>query len=50
MKRLGGNYKKYEISNKYGYGVAIMVENTLFVSYGYQNELNTLISNLYGTE
>ena len=44
---LDGNYKKCEIINKYGYGVVIKVGNTLFTSYGYQDELVKLINELY---
>lgn len=47
MKILVGNYKKCEIINKYGYGVVIAVENTLFTAYGFQNELIELINELY---
>lgn len=47
MKKQAGNYKKYEIINKYGYGVIIKVGNTLFTSYGYQNELEELINKAF---
>lgn len=43
----GKNYKKCEIINKYGYGIVINVENTLFVAYGYEDELKDLVNELY---
>lgn len=46
-KEIGSNYKKCEITNKYGYGIVINVGNTLFTSYGYKDELNKIINALY---
>lgn len=44
---IGDNYKKCEIINQYGYGIVVSVDNTLFMAYGYEEELKELIRDLY---
>lgn len=46
-EEIGDNYKKCEIINQYGYGIVVSVDNTLFMSYGYEEELKKLINDLY---
>ena len=49
MRLMDGNYKKFEIINKYGYGIVLNVGKTLFTSFGYQNEIEKLINDFYNT-